>query len=180
MLLDGLMKNAWILAFVAAVAVWEAAAPRHRRVDGRSVRWPTSFTLGPVNALLTTVPLAPLALATALAHRGGVLAIDTTLGSWLAIPVGVLVLDLAVYGQHRLLHAVPMLWSVHRVHHSALDLDYTTAFRFHPIEACVTNVTALACIGFFGVPALAVLVHQTLAVSLTVLEHTNARVPAVI
>ncbi|PYN03050.1 MAG: hypothetical protein DME02_24290, partial [Candidatus Rokuibacteriota bacterium] len=116
----------------------------------------------------------------ALAHRGGVLAIDTTLGSWLAIPVGVLVLDLAVYGQHRLLHAVPMLWSVHRVHHSDLDLDYTTAFRFHPIEACVTNVTALACIGFFGVPALAVLVHQTLAVSLTVLEHTNARVPAVI
>jgi len=180
MLLDGLMKNAWILAFVAAVAVWEAAAPRHRRVAGRSVRWPTSFTLGPVNALLTTVPLAPLALATALAHRGGVLAIDTTLGSWLAIPVGVLVLDLAVYGQHRLLHAVPMLWSVHRVHHSDLDLDYTTAFRFHPIEACVTNVTALACIGFFGVPALAVLVHQTLAVSLTVLEHTNARVPAVI
>src|SRR5207247_2473698 len=108
MLLDGLMKNAWILAFVAAVAVWEAAAPRHRRVAGRSVRWPTSFTLGPVNAL------------------------------------------------------------------------FTTAFRFHPIEACVTNVTALACIGFFGVPALAVLVHQTLAVSLTVLEHTNARVPAVI
>ena len=177
MLLDALIRNGWVLAFVAAVGLWEAAAPRHRLVAARSLRWPTSFTLGPLNALLATVPLAPLALATALTGRGGVLAVESVLGSWLAVALSVPLLDLIFYAQHRLLHAVPMLWSVHRVHHADVDFDYTTAFRFHPIEAVLTNLTALAVITLFGVPALAVLVYQTLAGGLTVLEHVNARIP---
>jgi sterol desaturase/sphingolipid hydroxylase (fatty acid hydroxylase superfamily) len=178
MLLDGLIRNAWVLAFVAAVGLWEAIAPRHRRIAGRSLRWPTSFALGPVNALLATVPLAPLALATTLTGRWDTLAIGGALGWWIAIALSVLALDLAFYTQHRVLHAVPWLWSVHRVHHTDVDVDYTTAFRFHPIEAVITNATALACVAAFGIPPLAVVIHQALAGGLTVIEHANARVPA--
>jgi len=180
MLLDGLIRNAWILAFVAAVGIWEVVAPRHRLVADRSLRWPTSFTLGPVNALIATMPLAPLALAGAVAERGGTLASVAGPAAWVAVALGVLLLDLAFYAQHRVLHAVPWLWSVHRVHHSDVDLDYTTAFRFHPLEALVTNATALAVIAVVGLPLLAVLIHQTLAGVLTVLEHANARIPPAI
>ena len=177
-LVDGLIRNGWLLAFLLAVGVWEVVAPRYRLVASRSLRWPTSFTLGPLNALLVSVPLAPLVVATALTARGGMLAADTVLGPGLAIAVSVVLLDLVSYGQHRLLHAVPLLWSVHRVHHSDVDFDYTTAFRFHPIEAVLTNVISFACVALLGVPALALLVHQTLAGGLTVLEHANARIPS--
>lgn len=177
MLVEGLIRNGWLLALVAAVGLWEMAAPRHRLVARRSLRWPTGFTLGPLNALLATVPLAPAALALALTERGGMLAIHVGVPQWLAIALAVPLLDFVVYVQHRLLHAVPILWSVHRVHHSDLDCDYTTAFRFHPIEALLMNATALVTVAMFGVPAFAVLVHQALAGGMTILEHANARVP---
>ena len=72
----------------------------------------------------------------ALAVRGARLG----LFNWLALPKGVailvsvLVLDLAIYLQHVLFHAVPVLWRLHRMHHADLDIDVTTGVRFHPIE----------------------------------------------
>ena len=179
-LLDGLIRNSWFFALVGVVGLWELAAPRGVLTARRSLRWPTSFTLGPFNALLATVPLAPFALAIALTERGWGLSTTTRLPLWVTIAVSVLLLDLLFYFQHRAFHAVPVLWSVHRVHHADVDFDYTTAFRFHPIEALLTNGTALAAVTVFGLPAFAVLVHQTLATGMTIFEHANARCPSAV
>jgi hypothetical protein len=53
---------------------------------------------------------------------------------WLALPAGVVALDLVIYLQHRIFHYVPALWRLHRMHHADLDIDVTTGVRFHPLD----------------------------------------------
>jgi sterol desaturase/sphingolipid hydroxylase (fatty acid hydroxylase superfamily) len=177
-LLDGLTANAWLFALVALVGAWEVCAPRGVLSVRRSLRWPTSFTLGPLNGVLATMPVAPLALALTVREENWGLATTSWLPHWLSLALCVLLLDLLVYCQHRAFHGIPMLWRVHRVHHSDVDVDCTTAFRFHPLEALLTNVTALAAIALVGVPPTGILIHQTLAAGMTIIEHANAALPS--
>lgn len=169
-----------LLVFLGTAAVWEVAAPRRRRLLSRGLRWPTSLTLGSINGLLMMIPVTPVALAAIAATHGWGLANTLHLPAWLALLVGVPVLDLVIYLQHRVLHAVPAFWSFHRVHHADVDVDCTTAFRFHPLEALMTNVTLLTASLTLGLPPLAVMVYQGLALAMTVLEHVNGRVPPVL
>lgn len=160
------------------MGVWELCAPRGVLSVRRSLRWPTSFTLGPLNAVLGTIPVAPLALAMTVRDRSWGLAANSWLPRWLTLALCVLLLDLLVYCQHRAFHGIPMLWRVHRVHHSDVDFDYTTAFRFHPLEALLTNATAFAAIALFGLPPAGILIHQALAAGMTIVEHANAVLPS--
>lgn len=89
-------------------------------------------------------------------------------------------LDLLTYLQHRLVHANAMLWRVHRVHHADVDLDATTGFRFHPIEALVSHVTLIGGIVVLGLPPLGVGVYLALAAANTIFTHANIRLPSVI
>jgi sterol desaturase/sphingolipid hydroxylase (fatty acid hydroxylase superfamily) len=174
------MRDWWFFALLVAVCLWEMAAPRTPLTTRRSLRWPTSFTLGPLNGLLGVFPLAPFGLALLLTDRGWGLTLDSGFVRWLTIPASVCLLDLAFYFQHRVFHAVPFLWSVHRVHHADVDFDYTTSLRFHPIEALLTNATALIAVAALGLPAFGVLLHGGIAGGITILEHANARIPPAI
>ncbi|MGH7389166.1 MAG: sterol desaturase family protein [Candidatus Rokuibacteriota bacterium] len=160
------------------MGLWEVVAPRRRLSVGRGLRWPASLALAPFNALLTAVLIAPVALAALAAERGWGLLNAAGVPLGLAAGASVLLLDLLVYFQHRLLHAAPALWSCHRVHHADVELDCSTGLRFHPIEAIVTNATVLAGVVVFGLPPPGVAAYQTLALAMTVFEHANARLPA--
>jgi len=172
------MASGWLLGLIALVGIWELCAPRGVLSARRSLRWPTSFTLGPLNAILATMPVAPLALAMTVREHGWGLATNTWPPGWLSLVLCVLLLDLLMYGQHRAFHSVPTLWRVHRVHHSDVDFDYTTAFRFHPLEALLTNATAFGAIVLFGLPPAGILIHQALAAGMTIVEHANAVLPS--
>jgi len=174
------MRDWWFFALLVAVCLWEMAAPRTPLTTRRILRWPTSFTLGPLNGLLGVFPLAPFGLALLLTDRGWGLAADSGFARWLTIPASVCLLDLALYFQHRVFHAVPFLWSVHRVHHADVDFDYTTGLRFHPVEAVLTNATVLIAVAVCGLPAFGVLLHGGIAGGITILEHANAKIPAAI
>ena len=174
------MRYWWFLVLVAVVCLWELGARRTTLTARRSLRWPTSFTLGPLNGLLGTLPLAPSALALIVTERGWSFPLQDSFVWWLTIPASVCLLDLAFYLQHRVLHAVPVLWSIHRVHHADVDFDYTTGLRFHPLEALVTNTTALIAVAVLGLPASGVLLHGAIASGITIVEHANARIPPAI
>lgn len=95
-----------------------------------------------------------------------------------AVVLGVLLLDLAIYWQHRLLHAIPVLWRLHRVHHADTGFDVTTGVRFHPLEIAVSMAIKLAIIAVFGIAPLAVLIFE-LALSVgSLFTHTNLFLPA--
>src|SRR3989304_8215114 len=88
------------------------------------------------------------------------------------------VLDLAIYLQHVLFHAVPALWRLHRMHHADLDFDVTTGARFHPLEILLSMLIKFAAIAALGAPAAAVLVFEVLLNALSMFNHGNVRIPA--
>ena len=75
---------------------------------------------------------------------------------WLEVAIAVVVLDLVIYLQHVMFHAVPALWRLHRMHHADLDVDVTTGSRFHPVEIVLSVLLKMAAVLVVGPPALAV------------------------
>jgi sterol desaturase/sphingolipid hydroxylase (fatty acid hydroxylase superfamily) len=94
-----------------------------------------------------------------------------------AVLVSVIVLDLVIYLQHRLFHAVPLLWRLHRVHHADLEFDVTTGVRFHPLEIILSMFIKIGAVAALGAPAVAVLVFEVLLNATTMFNHANIKVP---
>jgi sterol desaturase/sphingolipid hydroxylase (fatty acid hydroxylase superfamily) len=92
--------------------------------------------------------------------------------------LSVLALDLVIYLQHVLFHAVPLLWRLHRVHHADLGFDVTTGLRFHPLEIGLSMLIKYAAIAALGPPAGAVLLFEVLLNAVTMFNHGNVRLPA--
>ena len=95
---------------------------------------------------------------------------------WIEVLLAVLVLDLAIYVQHRLFHGVPVLWRLHRMHHADLDVDVTTGNRFHPIEILLSMVIKFGVIIAIGAPAISVLLFEVLLNGTSLFNHSNIRV----
>jgi sterol desaturase/sphingolipid hydroxylase (fatty acid hydroxylase superfamily) len=167
------------LAIFAGMALWEALAPRRRRQFPRRVRWLPNLALLAIDVAVLRVVAPGAAIAVALtgeAHGWGLL---NAMGvpAWLAIPAAVAFLDLAIYFQHVMFHAVPALWRLHRVHHADLDFDLTTGTRFHPVEILISTGVKCAAVAAIGAPALAVLVFEVLLNGTAIFNHANARIP---
>jgi sterol desaturase/sphingolipid hydroxylase (fatty acid hydroxylase superfamily) len=97
---------------------------------------------------------------------------------WVAIPAAVLLLDLTIYGQHVMFHAVPLLWRMHRMHHADLEFDVTTGLRFHPGEIVVSMLIKLAAIFVLGAAPIAVLIFEVVLNATSMFNHGNVRLPA--
>jgi sterol desaturase/sphingolipid hydroxylase (fatty acid hydroxylase superfamily) len=95
----------------------------------------------------------------------------------LATLLSVLLLDLAIYAQHVLFHAVPVLWRLHRMHHADLDIDVTTGVRFHPAEIVLSMLIKLAVVGLIGAPGAAVLIFEVLLNATSMFNHSNVAMP---
>jgi sterol desaturase/sphingolipid hydroxylase (fatty acid hydroxylase superfamily) len=89
----------------------------------------------------------------------------------------VVALDLAIYLQHVMFHAIPLLWRFHRMHHADLDFDVTTGARFHPVEIILSMIIKFAVIIALGPPAIAVLAFEVILNATAMFNHSNARIP---
>jgi len=99
------------------------------------------------------------------------------LPAWIGVVASVILLDLAIYFQHVLFHAVPVLWRLHRMHHADLDIDVSTGLRFHPIEILLSMVIKLAVVIALGAPAIAVLIFEVLLNATSMFNHSNVHIP---
>jgi sterol desaturase/sphingolipid hydroxylase (fatty acid hydroxylase superfamily) len=161
-----------------AMAIWEVADPRRQQTIGRHLRWPSNFGIVVLDALLVRLIFPTTAVGFALVGdaRGWGLFHLVALPTWIAVVVSVVLLDLAIYLQHVLFHAVPALWRLHRMHHTDLAFDVTTGFRFHPIEILLSMLLKLAVIAAFGIPAVAVLIFEVLLNATSMFNHGNVRI----
>ncbi|KAA5604556.1 sterol desaturase family protein [Roseospira marina] len=177
--LEGPVRAGVFLGLFAAMALWEAWTPR-RRDTLRRGRWPHNIALIVVDSVALRLVLPLLAVEAALraeAHGWGLLnLLDVPL--WLALPVSVLALDLAIYAQHVAFHHVPVLWRLHRVHHTDTAVDVTTALRFHPVEIVLSMAIKMAVVIALGAPAVAVLVFEVLLNGAALFNHGNVALPA--
>lgn len=167
------------LGVFVAVALWEALAPRRARACARRDRWPHNLGLLVLNTFVLRVVAPGAAVAVALAGEAngwGLLNV-LALPAGAAVPLAVVALDLAIYFQHVLFHAVPALWRLHRLHHADLDFDVTTGTRFHPIEILLSMAVKCAVVAALGAPALAVLIFEVLLNATAMFNHANGRLP---
>ena len=162
-----------------AMALWEVLAPRRTQAFGRRARWPHNIGLLLLDAALLRIVAPGAAIAVALAGEahGWGLVNAVGLPAWAAVALAVVLLDLAIYFQHVMFHAVPTLWRLHRVHHTDLDFDVTTGTRFHPIEILISTGIKCAAVAAIGAPAIAVLVFELLLNGTAMFNHANARLP---
>ena len=176
---EGAIRLAAFVAVFAAVALWEALAPRRKRSFERRARWPHNLGLLLVDVALVRVfaPGAAIAVAMTAAGSGWGLLNALALPGWAAIAAGIALLDLAIYFQHVMFHAVPALWRLHRVHHADLDFDVTTGARFHPMEILISTAIKCAAIAALGAPVISVFVFEMLLNATAMFNHANASLP---
>lgn len=173
------LRLAVFLGVLVAMALWELATPRRRQEIPRVIRWTNNLGLVVIDAIVLRLSFPTLAVGLA------VIAQDRGLGlfniikapDWVAVLVSVIVLDLVIYLQHVMFHAVPALWRLHRMHHADLEFDVTTGLRFHPVEMLLSMGIKLAVVVALGPPALAVLIFEILLNATAMFNHSNIRLP---
>ena len=172
--------NVHVLVFsivLVTMIAWEAAAPRRDRSGPRLTRWVSNLGMGLLNRLMLSV--APMMSAALVASERFDWALLNLLQVplWASILITLLLLDALVYWQHRLFHMIPLMWRVHRLHHTDTDFDATTAVRFHPIEALVSMLIKAFAVMCIGPPAVAVLIFEIVLSATALFNHSNARLP---
>src|SRR3546814_12058712 len=130
--------------------VAEAARPRRRREIPRLTRWSGNLGVVAVDTRLLRLafPVVAVGFAALAAQRGWGLLNNVDAPARLAFLASLLVLDLAIYLQHVMFHAVPALWRLHRMHHCHLGPDVTTVLRFHAVELRPARETARAATSY--------------------------------
>jgi sterol desaturase/sphingolipid hydroxylase (fatty acid hydroxylase superfamily) len=121
--------------------------------------------------------MGAIGVALAATTHGWGLLNNVDLPGWLAVMLCVVMLDLLIYLQHVLFHALPILWRLHLVHHADLDVDATTGVRFHPLEVLLSLGIKIGAVVLLGVPALSVLLFEILLNATSIFNHGNVRLP---
>ena len=161
------------------MAVWEFIVPRRKQAIGRGWRWPNNLGVVAANTLLVRIlfPTTAVGLALLAQTRGFGLFNVIAVPAWIGVAASVVILDLAIYLQHVLFHAVPALWRLHRMHHADLEFDVSTGLRFHPIEILLSMLIKFAVVAALGAPALSVLIFEVLLNATSMFNHANVRIP---
>ncbi len=157
----------------------EWLAPRKQRVAPRSARWLSHLGLVAINTLAARllIPLSAVAAATwAQTSQWGLLN-HVQWPVWAEFTLALVLLDLAIYGQHVLSHHVPLLWQLHKVHHADLDLDVTSGVRFHTLEILLSAVFKLGLVVVLGPSGVAVMVFEIILNAASLWSHSNVRLP---
>ncbi len=176
---EPVVRLAIFAAILAAMAAWEVLAPRRERKLARGTRWPSNLGVVVLDTVLVRLllPTTAVGLALVAEARGWGLIHALQLPMWAGVPLAVVALDLAIYLQHVLFHAVPALWRLHRVHHADTEIDVTTGARFHPIEVLLSFGIKLGVVAALGAPAIAVLIFEVLLNATSMFNHSNVRMP---
>jgi sterol desaturase/sphingolipid hydroxylase (fatty acid hydroxylase superfamily) len=165
---------------LAVMGIWEQVAPRRQRYFARADRWSVNVALALASTVLvrTGVPVAAVGVAT-WSHEAGLGLLH--LLDLPALPrfvIAIVMLDCAIYWQHRVFHRLPWLWRLHRIHHADLELDVTTGIRFHPLEIVLSALIKVAIVVLMGAPAAAVVAFEVLLNATSMFNHANIRLPA--
>lgn len=157
----------------------EAVWPFRKPVESRRRRYVINFFILGSNALLLNIVLGSLVVSSFQlfeSRRLGLLrAFDVT--GWINALSTVVVLDGITYLWHRAYHTVPVMWRMHRVHHSDLDLDVTSSGRFHLTEMILSALFRLAVIAALGASFAGVVIFEITFCVANQIGHSNIRIP---
>ena len=164
---------------LGVMAIWEILAPRRALTVSKAVRWGNNLGIVFFNSFLIRVifPAAAVGMASFTSSQGWGLFNYYELPFWLVVIASVVIMDFIIYLQHVMVHAVPALWRLHRMHHADLDFDVTTGARFHPLEIILSMLIKFATIVVLGPPVLAVVIFEVILNATAMFNHSNVRLP---
>ena len=167
------------IATLLIMLAWEHFRPARAAHVSVAIRRVNNLLLVTISTLLIRLTVLVLAIGVAAqaGNRGWGLFNMFDAPAFVAIPVVVLALELAVYWQHRVFHWVPWLWRLHRVHHSDLDFDTTTGLRFHPVEMIISMLFKMFIVLLLGASATSVVIFEVLLNASSLFNHGNVRLP---
>ena len=177
----------WLTAGLVAgtfltIAILERRRPLRRSVEPvlqRTGRNLAIAALGAIAVHVVEMPIVAPAAAAVERRRWGVLK-RLRLPVWLEVCAAVLLMDYTLYVWHVLTHRVPVLWRFHAVHHIDLDLDASTAVRFHFGELTLSTPWRLAQVVVIGTSPLALSIWQTGLLMSILFHHSNLELPLAI
>jgi sterol desaturase/sphingolipid hydroxylase (fatty acid hydroxylase superfamily) len=167
------------LGLFAVVALWEVWAPRRTLTVSKAVRWMNNLGLVALNTILLRLlfPAAAVGMAAFATAQGWGLLNHFQVPFGISVVVTVIAMDFVIWSQHVMVHAVPALWRLHRVHHADLDYDLTTGARFHPLEIILSMLIKFATIMVLGPPVAGVILFEVLLNGMALFNHANVRLP---
>jgi len=177
------MRSWWSAPIVIgafAALVWlEWRRPLRSQVEPKLTRTARNLTVAVISAVAVLLMEAPVALGlAALVERHDVGLLNLVqLPAWLKTILAIVLLDYTLYLWHVLTHKVPLLWRFHLVHHVDLDLDASTALRFHFGELAVSVPWRMAQVIVIGVSPLSYLTWQFFVFLSILFHHSNVELP---
>ncbi|MEE9375011.1 MAG: sterol desaturase family protein, partial [Rhizobiaceae bacterium] len=167
------------LGLFALFGLTEFFTPRRKLTMLKSHRWFTNIAIIILDGALVRIlfPAAAVGVAFWAGAKGWGLFNIIDAPVWLSILISIVVLDFAVWWSHLLSHKIPLLWRIHRMHHSDRDIDVSTAIRFHPIEIIVSMGWKVLWVIALGAPAVAVIVFEIILNGLALFNHSNTKLP---
>lgn len=179
---DTFLRLGIFLTVLAFLIIAEFLLPRRALSRPRLTRWPAQFGL----SLLNTALLMGMSVALPLLAVGA--AIDAANIGWgifnglnwprgIEILLVILILDLMIWTQHWMMHQLPVLWRLHRVHHIDEDLDATSGLRFHPIEIAISMLLKIGAVYLLGPAAIAVVIYEVSLNAMAMFNHANLAIP---
>lgn len=176
---EAAIRLGFFLGIFAVMALWEVWAPRRVLAVSKAQRWMNNLGLVALNTLLLRLlfPAAAVGLAAFAAEQGWGVLNYLQIPLWLSVPVAVIALDFVIWLQHVMVHAVPALWRLHRVHHADLDYDLTTGARFHPLEIILSMLVKISALMVLGPPVVAMILFEVILNGMALFNHGNVRLP---
>lgn len=159
--------------------VLESLLPLRRATSSKSWRVAVNLALAALATLILRGAFYPpvMRLAELAARRRwGLLGFLPDSSPW-RMAGGILILDYTLYLWHRLNHGPSFLWRFHNVHHADLDMDVSTASRFHFGELILSSGFRAGQIVALGIDPAALILFETLITSAAQFHHANVRLP---
>lgn len=173
------IRVVFFVCTIILVFLWECFLPRRKFHFNRTLRWLTNLGLVFFNTLILRFIFSLTAVSAALwAEKNQIGLFNSITFSFIfSFIFSIIFLDLIIYLQHRLFHKAPYLWSLHKVHHTDLDLDVSTGVRFHLLEFLISMIIKILFIMIIGAPPASIIVFEILLNSITLFNHGNIYIP---
>ncbi|MDH5392017.1 MAG: sterol desaturase family protein [Gammaproteobacteria bacterium] len=173
------IRMSFFFGMLAVIAIWELIAPRRALTVSKTVRWLNNLGLVFFNSFILRLvfPVAAIGVAASAQQNGWGLLNNIEMPIWLAAVLAIVIMDLVIYIQHVMVHAIPLLWRLHRVHHADPDYDVTTGARFHTFEIMLSMGIKFCTIVLLGPAVFAVVIFEVILNATAMFNHGNIRLP---
>lgn len=176
------VRMGFFFGMLIIIGLWEVVAPRRALTVSKTVRWLNNLGLVFLNSFILRLlfPMAAVGVASLAQQQGWGLFNYFEILFWIAVIASVIIMDFVIYIQHVMVHAIPVLWRLHRVHHADLDYDVTTGARFHTIEIILSMLIKFATILLLGPPVVAVIIFEVILNATAMFNHGNIGLPKIL